>query len=257
MTPADIAANLLAARREKRALAGFPAFDAMTPPLSDAVQRAMAQALTEPVGGWKVGMIAPPLRPAFGRERFLGPVLSEGIVTVLDAPAVFHIIPGGTAACEAEFIVRIGRDVAAGTSLAPAEAMALVTDTHIGLELLSSAVPNLTDCGSLAIVADLGFSGGLVLGAKLGSPTAIFAEEFAVTMSKNGAPLSEGGSSAIVGGYHTALHYGITAAAATGRGLRAGDYLSLGALAGLHVVTAGDRIVADFGSLGQVSVTFA
>lgn len=258
MLVSDIARTLVTARQQGRALVSFPSSMSLTPSLADAVQREIIRIRDEAIGGWKVGMIRPESRATFGRDRFLGPVFSSTIHDAAEGtvPSI-TLIPGGSAAIEAEYVFIIGREVGSNERFTADTVLDLVSGAHIGIELLTSPVSDLLSHGPAALVADQGFNGGLVLGAAIADWRRLLDETIPVSIAKNGETIATGDRSAIAGGLLAALDFAISAIAETERGVKAGDRLCLGALAGMHAVEAGTAIRADFGVLGSIAVRFA
>jgi 2-keto-4-pentenoate hydratase len=252
----DIAQTLASARRQGRALASFPSSAPLTPDLADAVQREIIRVRNEAIGGWKIGMIRPDSRATFGRDRFLGPVFSSTIHDAAGTVPSITLIPGGSAAIEAEYVFVIGRDVGSDERFTADTVLDLVSGAHIGIEVLTSPVSDLLSHGPAALVADQGFNGGLVLGVAIADWRSLLDEISPVSIAKNGVTIANGDTSAIAGGLIAALHFAVSATAETERGLKAEDRLCLGALAGMHAVEAGTAIRADFGFLGSVAVRF-
>jgi len=253
----ESARMLLEARRQRRALVPFPADLPLTAGMAEAIQSAIIRRRSSEIAGWKVGMIQPEARAMFGRERFLGPVFGDTVYDAGRAEPNIALIPGGSAAIEAEFVCIIDRDVHLGERFTKDTVLHLIAAVHIGIEVLTSPVGNLPSYGSAAVIADQGFNGGLVIGAGIAAWRTVLEETIPVSIHRNGETIAVGDRTAISGGLLTALEFAVSAAGGTARGLKAGDCICLGALAGMHAVTAGTTIQADFGRLGQIEVRFS
>lgn len=243
-------AALLDARRSGRALAAFPA--PVPANLADAyaVQRDLCAALGAPVLGWKVGRIPPALVDALGTERLAGPVLG---VTELDgeAPGDARVFAGGAGAIEAEVMLRLS--AVPGHRLATeAEALAFVDTIRAGFEIASSPAPDVHDHAPFGIIADIGINNGLLLGPCLDADGF---DRVEVVTEIDGARVGAGrpcdvldgplGSLRFLAGLH---HDGVIR-------LEAGQWISAGAITGVHPIAPGRTATARFGETVRIVCT--
>lgn len=134
------ATALVGARRARTALPGFPGEPPGNVGAAYRIQDIAIGLQAQPIAGWKVGLIPPAWRAAAGAERLIGPIFAELVWE--DEPGAeiaLLVIPGGTACVEAEFIVRLGRDVApAAGEWSIERAISCVAEVRLGVELAGS-----------------------------------------------------------------------------------------------------------------------
>ena len=154
---AEAAARALTdARHEARALSGFPGALPSTLAESYAVQEAAIGLWPDHIAGWKSGRVPDSLQASLGQDRISVPIGSRNIWPGGQGGAVeFPVIAGGFAAVETEFVVRVGVDADPDkTSYSLDEALALVGDVHIGVEIAGSPMAAINEIGPLAVVSD-------------------------------------------------------------------------------------------------------
>jgi len=170
----------------------------------------------------------------------------------LDAGA-FHI-----RVIEPEIAFRLARDLPpegapyAADELAPALAAVMGA-----IEVVDTRYANWTTVGALNLIADNASAGHWVKGAESADVAAVDYVRQPVRLYLNGAPVQEGVAGNALGSSLKALAWLANALAARGPGLKAGDLVTTGTCTPVIEVGAGDTAMADFGSLGQVSVSFA
>lgn len=233
-----LADHLVKARLAARPLAGFPGQVPETLEDAYAVQQAAIERWPDEIAGWKVGRLSPDLAARFGAERFLGPVFRAAVVEAKpDGTADFAMFVGGSAAFEAEFVVHVTEN-AAGNPVAGS--------LSIGVEIASSPISSLLQLGSLAMIADLGNNAGLILGPDI--PVALLrsCEPLGcATIVDEGAEISAT-TEALPGGIAGAFRFAVSEAERLGRPLRAGQFVTTGAVTGMHVVLPGQQAMARF-----------
>src|SRR5438067_891220 len=90
------------------------------------------------LGGWKIGLVPPKHRAAFGADRIAGPIFKAQIQPARDDVEI-PVIPGGFAAAEAEFVIILDRDAPREPRAWTAEeAAAYAGAMHIGVEIAGS-----------------------------------------------------------------------------------------------------------------------
>lgn len=238
-----IARAFVEARREGRALPDFPG--TMPATLQDAylVQDAALTIAGGHVAGWKVGKIAPPVE---GEERLTGPIFADQVLGGVDAPAM-PVFADGFAAAEAEFLLRlVAAPDPSKTDYTLAEARALVDAVHVGIEVASSPFPGINTHGPAVTVADFGNNNGLVVGAAAEGWQEADIDAWPVTLSINGAEIGRATTATMLDGPFGAVRFLLEHAARRGLALAAGQWVSTGAVTGVHPVRPGDRVVATF-----------
>ena len=152
------------ARRQARALPGFPGTLPATLAEAYACQDAAIRLWPDRVVGWKVGYIAPARRDVEGDDRVTGPIFQAAVWP--DQPGrslAFPVFVGGFAAVEAEYVFRLNEDAPANRLHWSAEQAAELASTlHIGVETAGSPMAMINELGPTAVVADFGNNAGLV-----------------------------------------------------------------------------------------------
>jgi len=238
-----IARAFVAARRTGAALPDFPG--TMPPSLADAyaVQDAALGMEDRRVAGWKVGKIAPPVE---GANRLTGPIFADQVVTDASRPAM-PVFAQGFAAAEAEFLLRLGRvPDPSVTSYSMQDARDLVDAVHIGIEVASSPFPGINSHGPAVTVADFGNNNGLVVGPAVEGWRDADLDDWSVALTINEAEIGRATTATMLDGPFGAVRFLLEHMARRGLALEAGQWVSTGAVTGVHPVGPGDRVVASF-----------
>ena len=239
-----IARSFVGARRDGHALPDYPGD--MPAALDDgyAVQDA-ALALTDgKVAGWKVGRINPPIGTV---DRLAGPIFTDQLVVADGSPIAMPVFADGFAAAEAEFLLRIG------TAPDPAkrdytidEARALIDAVHVGIEIASSPFPGINDHGAPVTISDFGNNNGLIVGAAVEGWRDIDVDTWPVETWIEGERAGAATTATMLDGPFGAARFLFDLMAARGIALEAGQWISTGAVTGVHPVRIGDRVEAKF-----------
>lgn len=256
----DLARELYLARAEDRAVPlGSP------PSLSDAraVLRRLGELEDSPTVGFKIGATTAATLGTLGLERpFFGALHAR------------HHHPDGAsvrlprarpASVEVEAVVEIASDLVLGPDGAGpegqgADRVARVAEAagavRAGLELVGTRFDVAMPGNGTALVADAACNVATVLGGgpgHAGDPGAIPAE--VATLEIDGARVASGSGRDSLGGHPFAMVAWLLGRAAFARrGLCAGELVFCGTHTGAVPVAPGQRVSADFGSLGKVSV---
>jgi 2-keto-4-pentenoate hydratase len=166
-----LAAELVAARREGRSLAGFPGVVPASMAEAYQIQELAMSRWQDSLVGWKIGYISADRRTGGDPDRLVGPIwgqqchLSEEHVSAVEV----GIFASGFAAVEAELVIRLGQDLPAHGrgGWTAAEAAGLEQHLLVGIEVASSPIPDINSLGPTVIAADFGNNNGLVLGSIL------------------------------------------------------------------------------------------
>ena len=239
-----IARALVEARLDGLALPDFPGALPTTLDEAYAIQNAAIALWPDDIAGWKVGRLSPDLAERYGVDRFIGPVFAAMVAQVMPAgPTPFPMMAGGSAAFEAEYVVFMGEDADGGV---------VPQHLHIGIEVASSPVTSLPTLGSLASIADMGNNAGQIIGAAipfhlLDRPADLPCE----TRIDDAEPVARTGE-ALPGGPAAGLAFAMEQTRKLGHPLRAGQFISTGAVTGMHAVTLAQRCVARFGDFGTI-----
>lgn len=240
----QIAHTFVTARRDGVAVPDFPGAVPATLDEAYAVQdRALAIA-DGVVAGWKVGRINPPLD---GIDRLSGPIFAEQVVMATDTPVAMPVFAEGFAAAEAEFLLRIGSAFdSAKTRYTIDEARAVVDAVHVGIEIASSPFPGINALGPTVTVSDFGNNNGLVVGADADGWQDGDINAWPVELWINDGLIGAETSATMLDGPFGAVRYLLEHMAARGIALSPGQWVSTGAVTGVHPVAIGDRVEARF-----------
>lgn len=244
----DPVAALLKARLSGRALAAFPTPVPATLADAYAIQRRLAAALDAPIVGWKVGRIPPALVDHLGAERIAGPVLR---LAALDSgvPGEAAVFSGGAGAIEAEVMLRLCAVPEAPVTGAD-DGAAWIDEIRAGFEVASSPAPDVHAHAPYGIVADIGINNGLLLGPTLdiGDFTDIAVEtRIDDKMVGAGRPID------ILDGPWGSLNFLVELHRRGVVELAAGQWISAGAITGVHPIAVGETATARFGLSVQIS----
>ena len=249
----QIASRFVDARRTARALTDYPG----TPPveLSDAyaVQDAAIAMSAAPIVGWKVGRINPPIGDV---DRLAGPIFDSVHAAPSEQPIAMPVFAGGFAAAEAEFLLRIGiAPDPAKRRYTLAEATALIDAVHVGIEIASSPFIGINDHGAGVTISDFGNNNGLVIGPVIEGWQASNLLDWPVELIINDTLIGAGMAATMLDGPFGAARFLFELMAERGIALTAGQWISSGAVTGVHPVAVGDDVVARFDSRLAVACT--
>lgn len=252
--PAQIARQLVDARRAARALPGFPGDLPAGMAEGYRVQEAAIELWPEPVVGWKVGRIPLELQAELQAERVMGPVFAGHVWTADSAnPTPLPVIAGGFAAVEAEYIYRMGRDAPAGKlDWTPEEALDYVGDLLVGVEFAGSPLATINILGPRVVASDFGNNAGLILGRVVPNWRERPDEVPPCHAWVEGQLVGEGTTASIPGGPPASLAFLMAACAGRGRPLKAGQLVTTGAASGIHDIEAGQTARITFGDLEEI-----
>jgi 2-keto-4-pentenoate hydratase len=211
-----------------------------------AIQKLVAQGIGSP-RAWKIGALSP------AKPLIFGPVYQ-----VLNSPAR---LPGSrhrVFGIEGEVAVRLNRDLPKHEKPYTASEMSDTIDSYYpAVEVVESRFADVKGVDVFALIADLGVSGAIILGAPKPRPEFDLAKAPAEILvdSKVVARTTESGN---VGGDP----YQLLAACANhvahyGDGLRRGDIVTTGSTTGIIFAHPRAVVVADFGAFGKVELLFS
>lgn len=245
--PAEaIAQAFVEARQAGNALADYPGELPGTLEEAYGIQERAIALFGDRVAGWKVGKIPEPLDAAYGTNRLTGPIFADSVVEpgageVPEMPVFEH----GFAAGEAEYLLRLGplpdRFDRAWTN---AEVAEYVDAIHVGIEVASSPFPGINAHGPAVTVSDFGNNNGLVIGAAIPRGTDFL--EWPVALTIDGEVAGEATASTMLDGPFGAVRFLFELAAHRQLPLAPGQWISTGAVTGVHPVRVGELVEARF-----------
>ena len=243
---AAIAARFLAARRSAEGLTDYPGRLPDTLDAAYAIQDRAISAWRRRVVGWKVGRIQPPLSDRFGADRLAGPIFLVETAEAGGEPEM-PVFAQGFAAGEAEFLLRIGRAPDPGKRrFTLDEAADLIDAVHIGIEVASSPLQPINRIGPVAVISDFGNNNGLVVGRRVPEWRSSGFERWQVETLIDGVPAGTGRAEDFPDGAIGAARFLFELMARRGIALQPGQWISSGAVTGVHEAQPGQRVEARF-----------
>ena len=239
----DVAAELVSARADGRALTGFP--DAVPADMAAAyrIQDLAISRWPDSLAGWKIGYIAPGRRAAGEPDRLVGPVWARQCHRSEEhpSPVEMAVFTAGFAAVEAELVIRLAEDlpVLDGDPWTAEAAAGLDQQLLLGIEVASSPIPDINSLGPTVVAADFGNNNGLVLGGAL--PGQSGAAPAPITCSIDGQVVGEGSAENLPGGMHHGLAAALNILVGRGQPVRAGMVFATGAITGIHPIGPGQH----------------
>lgn len=245
----QIALAFVTARRSARALPAYPGTLPEALPEAYRIQDYAIAAMGRSIGGWKVGRIAPALAGRYSAERLAGPIFADTIAQTLpSAVSAGFVFAGGYAAAEAEFLFQIGgAPVADKRHFTLAEVADLVGRVHVGIEIASSPFGGINDLGPAVTVSDFGNNNGLIIGPEVPNWRQVALFDRPVATRIDGREVGNGRGDDLPGGPLSSVRFLLEHLAARAIAVRPGDWISTGAITGVHEVRIGERVSAQFG----------
>lgn len=245
----DPVAALLGARLSGRALPAFPAPVPASLAEAYAIQKRLTAALGAPIRGWKVGRIPPAMVEALGAERVAGPVLRVAELHG-ETPGAAPVFVNGAGAIEAEVMLRLRAvpDRLTGGG----DGAAWIDEIRAGFEVASSPAPDVHDHAPFGIIADIGINNGLLLGPRL--DIADFATLHVETRIE-GRAVGAGRPVDVLDGPWGSLDFLVGLHRRGVIELMAGQWISAGAITGVHPIAVGQTATARFGANVEIACT--
>ena len=243
-----IAGRFLDARRAAEGLADYPGDFPATLDEAYAIQDEAIASWGRPVIGWKVGRVPPPLIERFGTDRLAGPIFAQAPARPNGAAVEMPVFAEGFAAGEAEFLLRIGAVPSAGKgAYSLGEAAGLIETVHAGIEVASSPLGSINELGPIAVISDFGNNNGLVIGPEIADWRSSDFERWEVSTRIDGEVVGQGRAAAFPDGAIGAARFLFELMARRGIALAAGQWISSGAVTGVHPARPGQTVEARFG----------
>lgn len=242
----QIARTFVDARAQDLVLDAYPGPLPVTLDAAYAIQdRAIAYA-GHPLGGWKIGRVKPADVPRFGAKRLAGPIFADSIVVSSSENPVEMPVLRGFAAAEAEVLLRIAASPPADCDTA--SAVDFVDEIRFGIEIASSPFVGINQHGPAVTVSDFGNNNGLVIGPVIPNARVPGALDQPVTLAIDGVTVGTGSVVDMLDGPFGALAFLARLMGRRGRSLAPGQWISSGAITGVHPVGPGQHVRATFGS---------
>lgn len=222
-----------------------------------AIQACLERYSAEPRAGWKIAATS------VGGQRHIGvdgPLAGRLLAEHLYGEgAVLSLGGNHMRVAEPEFAFRLGK------ALAPREApwtvpevLSAVQALHLAIELPDSRFADFARAGGPALIADNACAHDLVVGPPVAGAWA--ESDLAmhpVAIRAGDRPAHQGLGAAVLGDPRLALAWLVNEVTGLGITLRPDELVTTGVCTVPLPVRPGDRVEADFGNLGRVSVSFS
>jgi 2-keto-4-pentenoate hydratase len=205
-------------------------------------------------GGWKLGGTNPAARAKAGIERpFRGRIRAS---MIYESPAEIPWPDLMRPVVEPEIAFRLGRHLPPrGRDYGADDMVQAIEAIMPAIEIPESRLSDDHLAGGFGMVADQGFAGRLVLGPPCPDWQRLDLVALTASLAVNGRVVAEGKGAAAMGHPLAALAWLANERIAHGDSLRSGQVISTGSLTGIQRVAPDDKVVADFGPLGQAALT--
>jgi 2-keto-4-pentenoate hydratase len=221
-----------------------------------AIQDAAIGLWQDSVAGWKVGLVPPPEQARLGTNRLSGPIFSRKVTRSGAVPTRLAAIEGGFAALEVELVAAIGTDAKPDqTAWTVDEAAVMVGGWHLGVEFAASPLATINDLGATVVVSDFGNNNGLIVGPRVDTALLSDPSRLLCRAMIDGREVGQATAAAIPGGPLEAVRFLLGHLAERGRPLRAGQWVSTGAVTGVHRIFAGQNGSAELIGRGRIEVS--
>ncbi|MEZ6024388.1 MAG: hypothetical protein R3C16_13465, partial [Hyphomonadaceae bacterium] len=153
----------------------------------------------------------------------------------------------------AEYVFRIGADAPADkTDWTREEAAGLVGAMHVGVETAGSPMAAINDLGATVIASDFGNNHGLILGPEVKDWRAKLDQGLSCETFIEGESVGAGTASSADDGPLDALAFLAGHLATRGRPLKAGQFITTGAVTGVHDIVIGQQSRVSFNGAGDI-----
>jgi 2-keto-4-pentenoate hydratase len=246
-------------RQTKRRVPALPA-DIVPRSLAEgyAVQERLVQRLLDRFGGrpvgYKIACTSELAQRALAVDGpFFGVLLSH---STRPSPAT---LPGSafTVRCaEAEFAFEVAADVPAGPAYTAESIREFLGAALPSIEIVDHRYHDWKSVGAPSLLADNAIHGAWVAGEPYAGWRDIDFARHPVTLTVNGGRTLTGSGAAVLGNPLTVVAWLANELPKFGRRLRRGDRITTGVTTDIYLAEPGDRLAADFGPLGRVSLDF-
>jgi 2-keto-4-pentenoate hydratase len=244
----EIARAFVDARHAGGALADYPGELPQSLDEAYRIQESAIGMFGDRIAGWKVGRIPDPLVSTYGTDRLAGPIFADGVVHADDdAAPEMPVFGEGFAAAEAEYLLRLGNlPIRFDREWTNDAVAAYVDDIRIGIEVASSPFPGINEHGPAVTISDFGNNNGLVIGAPIARDSGFI--DWPVALTIDGIEAGAATAAAMLDGPFGAVRFLFELARDRALPLAAGQWISTGAVTGVHPVRPGAEVEARFGA---------
>ncbi len=255
-TSRKAAAYLFAALRQRKALEELPP-TCRPQSVIEAyeIQDHFVEMIGSPIG-YKIAFTNRDIQQRLGVVEPAAGRLIEG--RVFDSPASVDVSRLFRIGIESEFAFRMGRDLPGTAAPYSRDAVVEAVDTLIpAIEIVDTRYVDWATCGALQAIADNVFGSHWVGGNPIAEWRDIDLASAEVVARLNGEEAARGSGANVLDHPLDALTWLANDLASRGLGLRHGQIVTTGSCTNIVMARGGDTATADFGDLGQVSVTLA
>ncbi len=252
----DLAELLWAARRDGHAVPAANVKEPESDTEAYAIQARISALCEDNIVGYKVGSTSREAQQKLGTSSPGTGVLFRRFVH--QSPAVVPICIDHDPQIECEFAVRLGKDLPQRVAEYGFEEVADAVDAVAGaIEVVGTRIAGgLAGKGRKLVAADGGANIALVLGSWLTHWRSLDLAGHRVAAVIDGVQAGSGTGARALGHPLNVLQWLANRQSESGEGLKRGEIISTGTCSGLDPVRPGQTAVADFGSLGRVTVEF-
>jgi len=232
--------------------------DALCPKTRDdgyAIQAYLQSSSIKPLFGWKIAATSEGGQRHIGVDGPLaGRLLAERVLSPSQAPSLKG---NHMAVAEPEFAFRMDRTLSPRAQRYERdEVLAAVEALHLAIELPSSRFSDFAAIGGAQLIADNACAQQFLLGQRVDDMWRdLDLSRHPVTCRVDGKVEHEGSGGAVLGDPRMALTWLVNELSSLGLDLVAGQVVTTGTSTVPLPIEPGDRVVADFGNLGQVGLT--
>ena len=248
---------LIAARKEHRSITSLP--DELKPVSAEAgyaLQEALTLALGEIPAGWKIACTNSTAQKLMQTdEPFAGPLFASMLHT---SPAALPAAQFNMRMVEGEFAFRLGTDLPPRAEPYTRNDMeSAVATVHPAIEIADSRFDDWLAVGLPSLVADGAVSGAFVYGEGRSDWRSLDLVNWPVTMTADGEVVGQGTGAGALGDPLSSLLWWANKRSSQGRGLSMGQIVTTGTCTGNFRAQPDATVVADFGEMGEVRVSFS
>jgi 2-keto-4-pentenoate hydratase len=220
-----------------------------------AIQDAMVDSAAQPVAGWKIAATSKAGQAHIGVTEPLAGRLFKNFI--LADGARLPAAPLHMKVMEAEFAFRMARDLPPrSAAYEQADVCDAVTALHLAIEVPDARFERFAEIGPAQIVADDAFASWFLFGQQVHDWRRLDLPTQRVRAVNNGTVAAEGAGANALGDPRVALTWLANHLSKRGIGLKAGDIVTTGTCITPLPIASGDRVIAAFDGLGQVTVAF-
>jgi 2-keto-4-pentenoate hydratase len=221
------------------------------------VQQALFDATQDSTFGWKIAATSQAGQKHIGVS---GPLAGRLMSSRRLLPGAQVNLQGNLMrVMEAEFAFRMKRDVlrSDATPLSTAEVMDAVAALHLAIEIPNSRYTAFEHVGEASLIADFACAGHVVIGPEVNATWRDLAlDAHKVQVFRQGAWVADGIGANVLGDPRWALTWLANELQDQGMHLKQGDIVITGTCVVPVPVNEGDQMLADFGVLGQLALSF-